>query len=133
MPNLVTKIQKANDFACLGSVTDDQISFAEKALHLTFSDDFKEYLRPFGTATFDGKELTGICPSDRLNVVTVTQHARNFYNNFPMEAYVIEELLLDHLLIIQKTNGVIYSFGPDNSETKIADSLIDYLFPNDKY
>lgn len=129
MSDLITRIQEANDFASLGSASDEQISDAEKSLQLTFAEDFKEYLRAFGVATFCEKELTGISSSDRLNVVAVTTRARNFYKAFPADAYVIEELLFDHIITIQKSDGTIYSYGPNDSEKQIASSLFEYLFP----
>lgn len=129
MSDLITRIQEANDFASLGSASDEQISDAEKSLQLTFAEDFKEYLRTFGVATFCEKELTGISSSDRLNVVAVTTRARNFYKAFPADAYVIEELLFDHIITIQKSDGTIYSYGPNDSEKQIASSLFEYLFP----
>ena len=129
MSDFIRKIQEADDFAALGSVTDKDIANAENNLNLVFADDYKEYLRAFGVATFYSKELTGIGPSARLNVVNVTMHARDVYKNFPTDAYVVEDLLFDHVLTIQKQDGSIYSYGPKDSEEKIAASLADYLFP----
>lgn len=98
-------------------------------MQLTFSADYKEYLSAFGAATFCGKELTGICASERLNVIAVTQRARNYYKGFPDDAYVVEEMLFDHFLVIQKTDGSVFSYGPNESEELIAESLSLYLFP----
>lgn len=85
----------------------------------------------FKLATFCGKELTGICSSERLSVVAVTQRARSYYKNFPKDAYVIEEMLFDHFLVIQKEDGSVFSYGPHDSEEMIADSLSMYLFPQE--
>lgn len=129
MLEMIKMIQEAEDFAALGAASKEQIADAEKELQLTFSADYKEYLSAFGAATFCGKELTGICSSERLNVIAVTQRARNYYKGFPDDAYVVEEMLFDHFLVIQKADGTVFSYGPNESEELIAESLSLYLFP----
>lgn len=129
MSEMITKIQEAEDYAFLGPASEQQIIDAEKALQLTFAADYKEYLSTMGAATFCGKELTGICSSERLNVIVVTQRARSFYKRFPTDAYVIEEMLFDHFVVIQKVDGSIFSYGPNESEELLAGSLALYLFP----
>jgi alpha-tubulin suppressor-like RCC1 family protein len=129
MLEMIKMIQEAEDFAALGAASKEKIADAEKELQLTFSADYKEYLSAFGAATFCGKELTGICASERLNVIAVTQKARNYYKGFPDDAYVVEEMLFDHFLVIQKTDGSVFSYGPNESEELIAESLSLYLFP----
>ena len=52
--------------------------------------------------------------------------------NFPKDAYVIEEMLFDHFLVIQKADGAVFSYGPNDSEELIADSLSMYLFPQEQ-
>lgn len=131
MFEFIKKIQEAEDFASLGAASDEQIQEAESKLQVTFADDFKAYLRAYGTATFCGKELTGICASDRLSVVPVTERARDFYPAFPKDAYVIEELLIDHILSIQKPDGTVFGYGPNDAGEQIAASLSEYLFPDD--
>lgn len=116
----------------LGAASKEQIADAENELKLKFSEDYKEYLSTFGAATFYGKELTGICSSERLSVIAVTQRARSFYKSFPNDAYVIEEKLFDHFLVIQKADGAVFSYGPNDSEELIADSLSMYLFPQEQ-
>ena len=116
----------------LGAASKEQIADAENELKLKFSEDYKEYLSTFGAATFCGKELTGICSSERLSVIAVTQRARSFYKSFPNDAYVIEEMLFDHFHVIQKADGAIFSYGPNDSEELIADSLSMYLFPQEQ-
>lgn len=129
MLEMIKLIQEAEDFAALGAASEEQIADAEKELLLTFSADYEEYLSAFGAATFCGKELTGICSSERLNVITVTQRARNYYKSFPDDAYVVEEMLFDHFLVIQKADGSVFSYDPNESEELIADTLSLYLFP----
>lgn len=131
MLEMIKKIKEAEDYAALGAASKEQIADAEKELQLTFAADYKEYLRAFGAATFCGKELTGICSSERLSVIAVTKRARSFYKSFPVDAYVIEEMLFDHFLVIQKADGSIFNYGQNESEELIADSLSLYLFPQE--
>lgn len=131
MLEMIKKIQEAEDYASLGAASKEQIADAEKELQLKFAEDYKEYLSTLGVATFCGKELTGICSSERLSVIAMTQRARSFYKGFPNDAYVIEEMLFDHFLVIQKEDGSVFSYGPDDSEEMIADSLSMYLFPQE--
>ncbi len=133
MLEMIKKIQEAEDYASLGAASDEQIADAENELKLKFAEDYKEYLRAFGAATFCGKELTGICSSERLSVISVTQRARGFYRSFPDDAYVVEEMLFDHFLIIQKADGSVFSYGPDETEKLIASSLSMYLFPQESH
>lgn len=129
MFDFITHIKESSDFAALGPATDSQIEDAEKALNVKFSSDYKEYLKAFGAATFENKELTGISQSERLSVISTTQHARTCFANFPTDAYVIEDLLIDHLYIIQDASGSIFSFGPSEKKETIASDLCTYLFP----
>ena len=131
MLEMINRIKEAADYASLGAASKEQIAEAETELQLSFAEDYKEYLSVFGVATFCGKELTGICASERLSVIAVTQHARSFYKSFPDDAYVIEDMLFDHFLVIQKANGSVLNFGPNESEELIADSLSLYLFPQE--
>lgn len=132
MLEMIKKIQEAEDYTSLGAASKEQIADAENELKLKFSEDYKEYLSTFGAAAFCGKELTGICSSERLSVIAVTQRARSFYKSFPNDAYVIEEMLFDHFLVIQKADGAVFSYGPNDSEELIADSLSMYLFPQEQ-
>ncbi len=128
MNTLEEMIRTADNFASLSPATKSQITEAEKKLQLKFSEDYKEYLLCFGVATFDNREPTGICSSDRLNVVSVTDHARQYYTTFPKDAYVIEEHLLDHIITIQDCSGNVYIYTPDCMKKIIAHSLLEYFF-----
>lgn len=129
MLEMIKKIREAEDFAALGAASEEQIAGVEEELQLAFAADYREYLSAFGAATFCGKEMTGICSSQRLSVVAVTQRARNYYKSFPDDAYVVEELLFDHFLVIQKADGSVFSYGSNESEELLAESLSLYLFP----
>lgn len=131
MLEMVNRIKEAEDYASLGAASDELIANAEATLQLTFAKDYKEYLSIFGVATFCGREMTGICTSERLSVIAVTQRAREHYENFPHDAYVIEEMLFDHCIVIQRSDGTIYNYGPNDRGEQIANSLSAYLFPGE--
>ena len=127
MSELVNLIREADGFCALGAVKASMLNKAEEALGVAFASDYKEYALAFGAATFDGRELTGVCESERLSVVSATERARRFYPMFPQDAYVIEELLFDHILIIQNAEGLVFSYGPEDNAKVIANSLQKYL------
>jgi len=127
MSDVIRKIQAADDFAALGAVELSEVKNAENSLGVAFASDYKEYALAFGAATFNSRELTGVCSSERLSVVSATERARHFYPQFPQNAYVIEELLFDHIVVIQDSKGLVFSYGPADKAKKIADSLEDYL------
>ena len=129
MNNLISLMREADGFFSLQPADTSSILKAEDMLGTCFADDYREYLLAFGAASFDGKELTGICNSERLSVVSVTERARRLYPRFPKTAYVIEDLSFDHIFIIQDKSGTIYAYGPSDASEKIAESLQAYLFP----
>ena len=128
MSELINLIKTAEDFTALGSATGAKIEQAETALGLSFASDYRKYVTSFGVATFSGRELTGICNSTRLNVVAATERARNYFPKFPANAYVVEELMFDHIIIIQDSTKQVYSYGPNDKSKRIAKSLQEYLF-----
>ncbi len=131
MSSLIDRIRSADDFCALEPADNLVIAEAQTKLGLRFAEDYIEYLSAFGVATFDNRELTGICTSERLNVVSVTEHARSYFNSFPSDYYVIEELLIDHAIVVQDRSGSVYSYGLDESAKVISHTLYEYLFEDD--
>lgn len=130
MSALTTLIKDASNFYSLKPADSSAVSAAEAQLGLQFASDYKEYLLAFGAATFDGRELTGVCDSERLGVVPSTERARQLFPHFPKDAYVVEDLSFDHVYIVQDSSGKVCSYGPSDSGELIARSLIEYFFPN---
>ena len=128
MSELVELIKKSEYFCCLGGVNLSQVVAAEQELGLTFAEDYKEYILEFGAASFSGHELTGMCDSERLSVISTTEKARAFFSGIPNELYVIEDLYFDHVLVVQDSSGAVYYYGPEDEKKKVANSLKDYLF-----
>lgn len=129
MSDLTAQIKDAENFVSLQPADSAGILAAEARLGLLFAPDYKEYLLAFGAATFSGKELSGICKSERLSVVSLTERARRIYPRFPENAYVIENLGFDLIFIVQDASGRVYSYGPADAGELIAGSLEEYLFP----
>jgi len=108
--------------------SEEAIAAAEKKLNLSFSSEYREYLRTYGIAAFDGHELTGIVDKDpRVDVVavTITEKAKN--KEIPADFYVIEETDVEEIIIWQAGNGKIYSSSPNSAVKIICDSLYEYL------
>ncbi len=102
-----------------------EIEKAEKKLGLKFNAEYKEYLSEFGTALYDGHELTGISQSKRINVVDVTLEEKK--EGYPKDIYVIEETGIEGIIIWQTSNGEIYYSSPSCELTKYCDSLHEYI------
>lgn len=100
---------------------------AQKILGLLFSADYRSYLLAFGTMLCEGHELTGISSSARVDVVSVTQRARELEPQVPDDLYVIEDAAIDGILIWQDRKGTVWQTLPGRCPERIADSLIDYL------
>lgn len=127
MFDFVEKIRESEDFIPQKPVTDEVIKQTEQKLKLAFADDYKAFLQQYGAALLGDKEINGICDAVRLSVVEATERARDFFPGFPEDAYVIEELHIDHIITIQKADGVVYNYGPADKAKRIAGSLGEYL------
>ena len=123
MKDIVAILQEQNFFRAIGPVTADQIKEAEQELGLKFSDEYRQYIKNLGVATFEGHEFTGICSFKRLNVVNVTKEEREYHPEIPSDWYVVEQLNIDGMVIWQTRDGSIYL----NGSKKMADSLAEYV------
>ena len=108
-------------------VDKSSIEAAEGALGLSFSQEYRAYLERYGIAAVNGHELTGICKSDRTNVVSVTQSAKRIHKT-ENDWYVVEQTNIDGVVIWQATDGAIYRTTPSATNTrKICESLAIYI------
>ena len=102
-------IKNTEGFMSLPSDTASEfINEYQKELNTKFSKEYIEYLKEFGVATFGIHEFTGISKSDRLNVVTVTKNLRNINKKIPDNLYVVEELGIENIRILQDSTGKVY-------------------------
>ena len=127
MNDLIKKISEMPNFRKTGGVSKDKITEAQDILRLKFADDYKKYLEEFGTASFSGHELTGICNHPRLNVIHVTNEEKIINSGISEKFYVIEQSNIDGIVIWQSESGEVYQSIPGQKTIKIAKSLIDYV------
>ena len=126
MNDIATKMQRKESFYALNGASDKNIQNAEITLGLQFAQDYREYVAAFGAASFAGHELTGICKSDRLNVVPVTLEERN-NTAVPSDWYVLEQANIDGIVLWQDRSGTIYQTAPHIKPRKLCRSLAEYI------
>ena len=125
--SLIEIMQGKKSFHGLAAVTKEQVENAQRKLGLSFSPDYIEYISAVGVASFSDHELTGICASPRLDVVSVTEKNRRAMPGVNATWYVLEELNIDQITIWQDADGSIYHVVPHTEPVKIAQSIIDYI------
>lgn len=127
MNTIVDLIRSLPDLLTMQGASPEQIAHAETELNTSFAPEYREYLSAFGCIVFGAHELTGICASPRLNVVSVTMQARAANPDIPPENYVIEDIGIDGVLIWQNPCGAIFQSILGRGLAKAASSLSDYL------
>lgn len=105
----------------------DAISSAETILGICFADDYREYLKAFGVATYQGHELTGISDVVRLSVTEITPQLRDCHSEACQGWYVVENTQIDGIVIWQSPNGRVYRSSPGQIPVQIASSLVEYV------
>ena len=125
--DFVDKIKAMPDYIGSNGRSTEEIDQAEKALGLSFADDYRKYLKEIGLACFDGHELTGLTKAARLNVVLVTKEQRELQSGMNASWYVVEEAGIDGIVIWQSQDGSVYETAPNSRPRKIACSLCEYI------
>lgn len=127
MTDVCNLLRLQRSFGCQGGVDDASIAQAETELGLRFSKDYHAYLKEMGCAHFYGHELTGLgCPS-YIDVVMVTQAAREYYPDVPADCYVVEEAHIDGITYWQDASGAVYEAAPNGRPVKRHPSLAGYV------
>ena len=127
MSNIIDIIKSMPDYIGSNGRSEKEIIDAEKALGVSFAKDYRKYLAEIGLACFDGRELTGITETPRLNVVSVTLDNREWFGNSVKSWYVVEEANIDGIVIWQSSDGSVYQVAPHSKVQKIANSLAEYI------
>ncbi len=111
---LLNAIESINSkrFAC--KVSDKIISEAEAQLSVKIAEDYKLILKQYGTLAIKGHEFLGI-DKDRYDAVKATQRVREENPTFPKDAYVIENMGIDGIFLVQKSNGEIFTYQHNSS------------------
>lgn len=125
--NIIDAIKKLENLYFMTGASQKNIEDAEDKLGLKFANEYKIYISEYGAISAKGIELTGATKYKRLNVVDATMQERNLNSNFPKDMYVIENIGIDGILMLQDTKGYIYELHPYSKPTKQYDSLADYL------
>jgi len=126
MADIINLLKKQPDFYALTGASEAEIKAAEQNLDLQFAADYRNYVAAFGAASIDCHEMTGVCKSDRLSVVAVTQEERK-KNDVPSDWYVIEQANIDGIVIWQDSRGAVYQTGPNAKQKKLCSSLAAYI------
>ena len=127
MNNIIDRLKEMPDYIGSNGRTEDEIQQAEKALGVSFSEDYRNYLKEIGLACFDGHELTGLTQTKRLDVVSITKEKREQFGNITSLWYVIEETNIFGIVIWQSSDGSIYETAPNSKAKKIDSSLAEYI------
>lgn len=126
MGKIISAIKKLENLRHLEPATNEQIDIAQNQLGLNFSEEFKQYIQKYGVISAKGIELTGITASPRLSVVEVTKSEREL-NKIPNDLYVIENIAIEGILLLQNSSGEIYEFSQNAKINKRYNSICEYL------
>ncbi|MEG1331841.1 MAG: SMI1/KNR4 family protein [Eubacterium sp.] len=127
MSTIIECIGKLKNLSYLEPVSMTQINDAESNLGLTFSEEYKAYIGKYGCISAKGIELTGICPSKRLNVIDVTNNERKIDTEFPKDMYVIENIAIDGILLLQNKQGEVFEKCIGEKPVKKYGSIAEYI------
>lgn len=110
-----------------GKIDQLVIEDAQATLNIQFSAEYKDFVKYIGALVFSGNEIFGTVPYPSLDVVSATLHARECDKSFPQSMYVVSDLHIDGILILQNSKGEIYQYTPFKFCKKIFDSLSDFI------
>ncbi len=127
MATIIDALKSKMNLLAGEGVSETMITEAEKTLNLSFSSEYKEYLKTYGIAAYGGHELTGITRSSHVNVVDVTKDERERNPDVPADLYVIEETDVEEIVIWQSGDGKIFYSGPNQKLTHLCNSLSEYV------
>lgn len=105
MKTIVDLLRAQPAFISAKAPTAQEVTQAEQSLGVTFAADYRDYVAALGVASYEGHELTGVCPFPRLSVVSVTQQERAVNPAIPSAWYVLEQTNIDDLVIWQDASG----------------------------
>jgi len=86
--NLINKYKEKNDFT--GEISEEKIKSTEEALMVSFSDDYKWFIKNYGSGGVLGIDILGIAKNNISTVKNSTQKLREAFN-LESNFYVIED------------------------------------------
>ncbi|MBR1529767.1 MAG: SMI1/KNR4 family protein [Oscillospiraceae bacterium] len=125
MSEIVEFIRRTESVDTFSGCTDEQVTEAQKALNMTFPEEFVSYVKAFGAIAFFDAEWTGLNTESYQNVVEVTLSKRELAG-LPEGYFVLENLGIDGILIIVDQNGTVFEFQHGTIQ-KINNSILEYL------
>ena len=107
-------------------VSVDEVIEAENTLGIRFHEEYRNYLLEYGVASFGSHEFLGLGGDSYLDVVQETLQERVNNQMFPRNCYVIENLGIEGILILQEEGGEVFAWS--NGELKkIYDNMGLYI------
>ena len=110
----------------LNGVIADAIIEAESKLGIRFNEEFRNYLMEYGVVSFASHELMGLGGDAYLDVVEETLTERSNNAKFPKNCYIIENLGIDGIFILQDEEGIVYELGAAGMKV-VCGSLREYV------
>lgn len=127
MKDIIQTINNLENMRFIKPVSMEQIIKAEKELDVNFADDYIKYVKKYGVISAKGIELTGVTNYKRLSVVSVTKRERNINPNIPANMYVIENIAIGGIIVLQDKMGKVYTVTPSKIPKLICNSLSEYI------
>lgn len=127
MKDIIQSINNLENMRFIKPASMEQIIEAEKELGINFAEDYAKYVEKYGAISAKGIELTGVTNYERLNVISVTKRERNINPNIPANMYVIENIAIDGLIVLQDETGKVYTVTPNKIPKLICNSLSEYI------
>ena len=128
--NIVKTIRSFDSLLSLGPVSLSDIEHAEKALSVTFTQEYKDYTSALGAVSFSGNEYTGAVQAAHLSVVRATQSGRKITPSAKPDWYVVMDPHIDGIIFWQSPEGIIYQTEPGKEPKKVAESLELFMIDN---
>lgn len=123
MNEFIEKIRKYSDYSSEDGAEDAAVEAAEKALGLTFAEDYREYLLECGAACADGHIFTGI-----NTVAETTALWRSRHPGIKDGMYAVEIFEQDGIAAWQNGRGEVFLTRDGVSPRKLCDSMLEYVF-----
>lgn len=127
MKDIIQIISNLENMRFIKPASMEQIIEAEKELGVSFAKDYTKYVEKYGVISARGIELTGVTTHERLSVVFVTKKERDLNTNIPANMYVIENVAIEGIVVLQDETGKVYMVTPNKHPKLIFNSLSEYV------
>ena len=103
-----------------------EIEEAEKELNLKFADEYKQVLLECGKVSNEYLDLSS--PNNPLaDVVNTTKEVRKLYRNLPRDCYVLVDVGVDGIYVLQDGRGKLFDIDEDDEIYQSYPNLETYL------